>query len=283
MEQEQKPAVKRGRPIARKETTAPTSAPAKKRVVKTPIKRNIPDQSKAPKMYETTGKRGGVYFKLKGDNLVVFDSEKGINRKIRYCPGEASIYVDEQSKSAVREHVIFRNKMIAVRYDQPSLRQYLDSHPDNVANGGGAFKLVNKEVNIEKQIENDFLITDAITLIKARPLDELLPVAMALNIKTDQKDLQVKRDLVNYAKRKPQEFLDMFDNPMVHARTTVMQALDFQIVTEKSGMILWSDTGKVVLSVPVGQDSIDTLTRFCMTDKGSSVLSEIERQLSDIA
>jgi len=173
--------------------------------------------------------------------------------------------------------------MLIVKHDQPSLRQYLDNHPDNVANGGGAFQLVNKEVNIEKQIENDFLVTDAITLIKARPLDELLPVAMALNIKTDQKDLQVKRDLVNYAKRKPQEFLDMFDNPMVHARTTVMQALDFQIVTEKSGMIIWSDTGKVVLSVPVGQDSIDTLTRFCMTDKGSSVLSEIERQLSDIA
>ena len=155
MEQEQKPAVKRGRPIARKETTAPTSAPAKKRVSKPSIKRNIPDQSKLPRFYETTGKRGGVYFKLKGDNLVVFDSENGVNRKIRYCPGEASIYVDEQSKSAIREHVIFRNKMLVVRYDQPSLRQYLDNHPENTSNGGGAFQLVNKEENIEKEIEND--------------------------------------------------------------------------------------------------------------------------------
>tara|TARA_R110002020_G_scaffold27824_2_gene89419 strand:+ start:224 stop:1081 length:858 start_codon:yes stop_codon:yes gene_type:complete len=285
METPEKPAVKRGRPVARKETTAPTTSPKKKAVSKTGsvIKRNIPNEEKMPKLYETLGNRGGVYFKLKGNNLVVFDEETNSNRQIRYCPGEPSIYVDEQSKSAVREHVIFRNKMLVVRYDQPNLREFLTKHPENTSNGGGLFKLVNKEVDVEKQIENDFLVTDAITLIKARPVDELLPVAMALNINTNQKDLNLKRDLVNYAKNKPQEFLDMFDNPMVHARTTVMQGLDFQIVTEKNGVIVWPDTGKIVLSVPVGQDPVDTLTRFCMTDKGSSVLSEIERQLSDIA
>ncbi len=285
METPEKPAVKRGRPITRKETTAPTTSPKKKVASKSSsvIKRDIPNEDKIPKLYETIGKRGGVYFNLKGNNLVVFDEETNTNRQIRYCPGEASIYVDEQSKSAIREPVIFRNKMLLVRYDQPNLREFLTKHPENIINGGGSFSLVNKQVDVEKQIENDFLITDAITIIKARPIDELLPVAMALNIKTNQKDLNVKRDLVNYAKNKPQDFLDMFDNPIVHARTTVMQGLDFQIVSEKNGVIVWPDTGKVVVSIPVGQDPIDTLTRFCMTDKGSSVLSEIERQLADIA
>ena len=86
-----------------------------------------------------------------------------------------------------------------------------------------------------------------------------------------------------YAKKNPKKFMDMFDNPMVHARTTIMQGFDFDIVSEKRGAIVWTDTGKMVLSVPVGQDPVDTLTRFCMTDKGSSVLSDIERQLTEIA
>ena len=173
--------------------------------------------------------------------------------------------------------------MLIVRYDQPSLREYLDKHPDNAANGGGAFKLVDNKVDYQKDIDNEFLVHDAISLIKARPIEELLPVAMSLNINTDQQDLQVKRALVMYARKTPQKFIEMFDNPLVHARTSVMQAMDFQIISEKKGVIVWSDTGKLVVSVPVGQDAIDTMTRFCLTDKGSSVLNEINRQLEEIA
>ena len=285
METPEKPAVKRGRPIARKETTAPTTSPKKKAVSKTGsvIKRSIPNEDKMPKMYETIGGKGGVFFKLRANNLSIYDEESGQRRIIRYCPGEPSIYVDEQSKSAVREHVIFREKNLIVRHDQPNLIDYLNKHPDNRANGGGAFYLIDKKVDFEKEIEDEFLITDAISMIKSRPLEDLLPVALALNINTNQKDLLVKRAIVLYAKKQPKKFIEMFDNPIVHARTTVIQALDFQIVMEKNGVIVWPDTSKVVVSVPVGQDSVDTLTRFCMTDKGSSVLSEIERQLSDIA
>ncbi len=282
---QEKTTVQRGRPIARKETSpAPEAAPKKAVKAKRPtVKRNLPDTSKLPKMYETMGGRGGVFYKLRGNKLTVYDEETGRRRAIRYCPGEASIYVDEQSDQAVREHVIFRNKMLVVPYDQPSLREYLDKHPDNAANGGGSFRLVDNKVNYQKDIDNEFLVHDAISLIKARPIEELLPVAMSLNINTDQQDLQVKRALVMYARKSPQKFIEMFDNPLVHARTSVMQAMDFQIISEKKGVIVWSDTGKLVVSVPVGQDAIDTMTRFCLTDKGSSVLNEINRQLEEIA
>ena len=271
METPEKPAVKRGRPVTRKETSPPSETPKKKAIKKkTPtIKRNIPNELRLPKLYETIGNRGGVFFKLRASRLTVYDEETNQRRAIRYCPGEPSIYVDEQS-------------MLIVRYDQPNLLDFLNKHPDNQSNGGGSFKIIDKKDNVEKEIADEFLITDAIAMIKARPLEELLPVALSLNINTNQKDLLVKRALVLYAKKQPQKFIDMFDNPIVHARTTVMQGLDFQIVSEKNGVIVWPDTGKVVVSIPAGQDPVDTLTRFSMTDRGSSVLSEIERQLADI-
>lgn len=282
--EQSKPAAKRGRPVTRKETEAPKKAAPKKAVAKKPaIKRTLPNEDKMPQLYEMTGKRGGVFYKVRTNNLVIYDSESNTNRKIRYCPGESSIYVDEQSDSAIKEHVVFRDKMLFVRYDQPNLREFLEKHPDNVANGGRSFRLVNKEIDIEKEIENEFLVTDAISMIKARPIEDLLPVAMSLNVNTNQKDLAVKRALVLYAKKNPKKFMEMFDNPMVHARTTVMQGFDFDIVSEKKGAVVWTDTGKIIISVPVGQDTVDTLTRFCMTDKGSSVLSDIERQLNEIA
>ena len=282
---QEKTAAKRGRPITRKETSpAPEAAPKKAvKAKKSNIKRTLPNEDKMPKLYEALNGRGGVYFKLKASRLTVYDKETGQRRSIRYCPGEPSIYTDEQSDQAIREHVIFRDKMLLVRPDQPSLIDFLDKHPDNQANGGGAFQLIDKTIDVEKEVEDEFLVHDAISLIKARPIEELLPIAMALKINTNQKDLQLKRALVMYAKKKPQYFIEMFDNPLVHSRTSVMQGLDFQIISEKGGVIIWSDTGKIVVSVPVGQDAIDTMTRFCLTDKGSSVLNEINRQLEEIA
>lgn len=220
--------------------------------------------------------------KLRSKNITVYDEETGSVRQIRYCPGEASVFVDEQSAISKLEHVVFENKIITVPYDKPNLRTFLDMHPDNKANGGSVFELANNDKKQEVELENEFAVTDAIYLIKSKSIDDLLPIALALNIKTDQSDLSIKRALVQQAKKNPSKFMSLVDSPMVMARTTVVQSLDFQIVEERNGGVVWFDTGKLIVSVPVGQDKVEVLTRFVMTDKGSTVLSELERQLAEI-
>ena len=266
------------KPVVEEQVTEIPQAPAAK---KPKIKRNIKDKSREDSFYYSNG--GGIYLKIQNNNLNVYDEESGKIRQIRYCAGEPSIYVDEQSPAATRTQVIFRNNGLAVPYTKPNLREFLDSHPHNVANGGGLFSKANIEEKIQETVDMDFLVTDANQMIKTRSLEDLLPVALALNINTDQDNLAIKRELVLAAKRKPQEFIDLFDNPIVQTRVTVMQGFDFQIVRFKGGAVTWFDSGAIVVGVPVGQSEVDVLTRFCMTDKGATVLSEIERQLSEIA
>lgn len=260
---------------------APAKAPAASKPVK--VRRNLPDESRIPKVYQTLGNKGGIFLKLRSKNITVFDEGTNSVRQIRYCPGEASIFVDEQSPVSKLEHVVFENKIITVPYDKPNLRAFLDMHPDNKANGGSVFELANNDKRDEVELENEFAVTDAIYLIKSKSIDDLLPIALALNIKTDQSDLSIKRALVQQAKKSPSKFMSLVDSPMVMARTTVVQSLDFQIVEERNGGVVWFDTGKLIVSVPVGQDKVEVLTRFVMTDKGSTVLSELERQLAEIA
>lgn len=267
---------KRGRP--RVQEVSEPAATKKKRKVITRQK----DASKEPKLYEIVGS-SGIYYKLRSSKVLHFDSEKNSVRELRYCSTEPSVFADEQSDRAVRNHVVFRDGRLLVRVDQPNLLQYLELHPDNQANGGNVFRLVNEEVNHEEVIENEFLIHDAITLIKSRPVDELLPLAMALNIDVNQSPLAVKRALVTQAKSNPKKFLETNNNPLVEARSSVQQALDFQIVSNKGGAVVWTDTNKMVVSVPAGMDAIEVLTRFVMTDQGASVLDEIDRQLAEIA
>jgi len=39
----------------------------------------------------------------------------------------------------------------------------------------------------------------------------------------------------------------------------------------------------MIVSVPVGQDPMDVMIRFCLTEKGSAVLSSLEERLEKLA
>ena len=173
--------------------------------------------------------------------------------------------------------------MLLVPTSKPNLKRFLECHPDNQANGGKVFAALNVETRKEAEIDNEFLVHDAISIIKSKALNELLPLAMSLKINIDADDLSVKRAMVRYARTNPQKFLDMVSNPLVEVRSSVSQAFDFNIVRFNGGAVVWYDTNKVILSVPTGQDAKETLSRYCMTDLGSIVLSEIDKQLAEIA
>ena len=266
------------KPVVEEQVTEIPQAPVLSRPK---IQRNLKDKSKADTWYFSQG--GGVYLKVSNSNVTIYDEEAGRVREIRYCANQPSIFVDEQSASATRSQVIFRQNALRVPYSKPNLKEFLDRHPQNAANGGSIFRIANTEQQTQDSVDLDFLITDAIQMIKSRSIEELLPVALSLNINTNQENLAIKRELVQAAKNKPQEFIELFDNPIVQTRVSVMQGFDFQIVRYKSGAITWFDSGAVIVGVPVGQDEVDVLTRFCLTDKGAGVLTEIERQLSEIA
>ena len=250
---------------------------------KTNFKRSVPEETSKPVWFRMMGRKGGVWYKVRSNNLNVFDKETGRVRTLRYCPGENSVWLDEQSKESMRDHVVFRDKNLIVTRDKPNLIKYLELHPDNIANGGSQFEVVKPSKTVEENLDTEFLISDAIEIIKKRSIEELAPVAYALRISLDQADRSVKHALVRYAKSNPQKFIDTLNSPMINTRATVKQAFDFNVIGYNGGAVIWADTRKIIIAVPVGQDKEEVMTRFCMTDAGSSALAEIERQLNDIA
>jgi hypothetical protein len=268
-----------------KENATPSVSVAepKSSTKKTNFKRTVPEETSRPAWFRMVGKKGGVWYKVRSNNLNVFDKETGRVRTLRYCPGENSVWLDEQAKESMRDHVVFREKNLVVTRDKPNLIKYLELHPDNIANGGSQFELVKREAKVEENLDTEFLISDAIEIIKKRSIEELAPVAYALRISLDQADRSVKHALVRYAKSNPQKFIDTLNSPMINTRATVKQAFDFNVIGYNGGAVIWADTRKIIVAVPVGQDKEEVMTRFCMTDAGSSALAEIERQLNDIA
>ena len=69
---------------------------------------------------------------------------------MRYCPNEQSIWRDEQSEYAKREHIMFYDGLLYVSYTKPNLMEFLERHPGNEANGGSRFAVIDNEKSLKR-------------------------------------------------------------------------------------------------------------------------------------
>ena len=259
-----------GRPSTKKTETVQAT---KKKIA---IKREI--ASNTIKEFKTL-KPSGATFMMQQKGITIYDESSNQVREIRYCPNEASIWRDEQSPNARRESVVFIEGRKFVRPDQPNLLAFMEAHPGNKDNGGKLFEMVNKEKKAEIEVEQEFLVADAIMLIRNKDLDDLLSVAVALAIDVDRPVNEIKHDLLVFAKKNPKRFIESFDNPVVEMKTKIKMAEKYQIIKLAADGIKWFDTNKLILSVPAGKDPLDVFVRYCLTEAAVHIVEEIEKQL----
>ena len=224
-------------------------------------------------------KNAGIVYMLPQKGITVYDTEKDTVREMRYCPNEPSIWADEQGDKARKETVCFREGKLFVPKDKPNLRQFMDLHPMNMANGGKIFRQVDKKKDAENELAKEFKLNEAIAMVRDKDINELLPIALYFGVNINKPVTEIRYNLLNIAKKKTQEFIQSFDSPQVQTRSTIQQAKDYQIINVKSDGTYWFDSNRLIVSTPVGQDSMDVMVRFCLTEKGASVLSTLEDRL----
>jgi hypothetical protein len=246
----------------------------------TTFKRSLDNNSN--QVYESLTNKGPAYM-LMSRKLSVYDPETDSIRTARYCPSENSIWQDEQSENSRTEPIIFRDGYLTVMHNKPNLRKFLQIHPSNVANGGNQFKLMDKGLEAQDVVDKEFEMFDAISLVKNSETNDLLAVALFYRMNINRQMTEIKRDLLMKAKESPKSFIESFNDPIVKCKATIKQALDYQIIKDSRDSVRWYDSNSIIVSVPHGQDSIDILSRFCMTDKGSLVLADIKTQLEGLA
>ena len=262
------------------EVLAPDAAQIEAVPIFKPRRRQEPVQNtgRKQKIYQLV-EGGGVWFKLSQKDITIYDSEKDTVRSIRYCSNEPSIYVDEQSQNGRRAQIVFVDKMLGVPVSQPNLQDYLDKHPGNTKNGGNTFFEINHEQKTDTLIQDEFLAHDAISLIREKSIDDLIPVILYLGISLEQRNQEIRRELLIEAKSNPQAFIQLFDNPLVKMRASISLAASNGILKINQDGVFWADSNRLILATPVGQDGVDMMTKFCLSEKGSLVHQEILKRL----
>ena len=281
----------------RKAVTPPTSTKgeAKAPVVEkkfTPRFTNGPKEVK-PSVYELVKgqkKPNGmmqypVVYMIKSEDII-FDPEKGDNRKIRYGPGETSIYADEQSENAkMREPISFTNGFLFVDHTNPTLKKYLDhcnanaDNPNRMKGKVPSFRLKDQSRDAKTDIQKAVNTMDAVQAALKMPLNELVGYAKVLGVNTNKSVDEIRWDMKIQAEKNPATFLAGMNDPRTEMKQLLLVAEESSIISMKKTGITWVNSGNTICVPAIGTKPIDRMVDFCSQGEGEQVYAEIERRL----
>ena len=238
---------------------------------------------------ERNGKwRYPVVYMIKAEDII-FDPIKGVNRKIRYIPGEASIYEDEQKKDAkVRAPITFTEGFIAVSGQNPTLKNYLDNcnanknNPNRMNNSAPTFQLVDKSQDAKKIIQKEMREMDAMSLALKMPFNKLIGYAKVLGVNVDKSTEEIRYDMKMLAKKDPFSFMTGLDNPKTSIKECIINAKEYNIIDVQTNRVSWiKGSDRVLIThIPVGVDSVDHFADYCLEEEGELVLKEMKKQIA---
>src|SRR6056300_1861854 len=82
------------------------------------------------RLYELKGNKIPPVYILKSRAMYWFDEELGMEREIKYCRNQQTVFVDEMKGPQRLGHIIFRNGKLLVEKEQTILQKFLSIyHP----------------------------------------------------------------------------------------------------------------------------------------------------------
>lgn len=228
-----------------------------------------------------------IVYMIKAEDII-FDPIKGVNRKIRYIPGEPSIYEDEQKKeSKVRAPITFNEGHLPVSSQNPTLKLYLENcnanknNPNRMKGSPAVFRLIDKERDAKRVINKEMKQLDAMQLALKMPIGKLIGYAKVLGVNVDKSTEEIRYDMKVLAKKSPDSFITGMDDPKTEVKEVIINSSEYGIINIQTNRVSWQKgTSKVLIThVPVGKDATDHFAEFCLTDEGDLVLEEMKKQL----
>ena len=210
--------------------------------------------------------------------LLHFDDVAGTNRALRYARNQGSPFEDEQDGNAILEPVIFEDGFLNVPKNNQVLQQFLHYHPLN----GKKFIEVNEAKDAAEIVEILNLEVDALIEARQLSIEMIENVSRVLFGKDSSKvsTAELKRDILIFAKREPQEFLNILGDPMLKLQGNVALFFDKKLITfRKNKKEVWFNTPSNksrMLVVPYGEDPMFIVASYLTSDEGLDSLKLLE-------
>jgi hypothetical protein len=231
-----------------------------------------------------------TYFILSRDTkrkrLLYFDEEEGVNLTLRYARNQKSPFEHEQDANAILEPIVFEDGVLIVPKTNPVLQEFLHYHPGN----GTEFYEFDSERDAQEDVEYLFNEIDALIAVREltqndfNKLEAIARIVLAGNVDS-MSSAEVKRDMMLFAKRYPQDFMEALDDPSLSINNIAFKAISEGYLTFRNGKEIYynlKDNKKRLLTVPFGEDHIYVLASFLQSNEGLELYKFLEEKISNI-
>ena len=248
---------------------------------KEPSKHMIDGWEVKDRMYFLSDNKSPLTYLIRGSNIFWFDEEKGYERELKYTSNQRTPFVDEMKGDQRLEHIIFENGQLYVPKNKTVLQKLLSlyhPHKDSVF-----FEHKPKEI-AKNEVEVLELEVDA--LMAARNLDidtaeAVMRVEMGSKV-SNMSSKELRRDLLLYAKKNPELFLELVSDENVMLRNFGIKAVEAGMLKMSSDRrsFLWASNDRKLMTIPFEEHPYSALAAWFKTDEGMEIYSNIEKRLN---
>ena len=260
---------------------------------KTDVELNIPTPPKTPqsnfidgweikdRTYYLTGRSKPLARILKGSNLYWFDPEKGYERELKYCENQRTPFVDEMKGDQRMSHIIFRGGVLHVEKEKTILQKLLSLyHPQKDK------MYYEHKPAAQAASEIDILETEIAALNAAQNLDiDMIEAVMRVEVGSKVSEMsskELKRDVLLYAKKNPELFLELVSDENVILRNFGIKATETGILnlSPDQRYFTWASNNRKLMTIPFDEHPYSALAAWFKTDEGMEIYSNIEKRLN---
>ena len=211
--------------------------------------------------------------------LLWFDEETGEQKELRYATNQNSPLVEEQKGESTLGHVMFKNGTLFVPRQKQNLQKLLSIYHPALNSKYYEFSKVEKAnddlVYLEMEIE-------ALNAAKSMEIDQaeaILRVEVGSEV-SKMTSREIKRDLMMFAKRNPDLFIDLANDENVQLRNFAIKATEAAIIKLSADQrtFVWASNGKKLMTVPFDEHPYSAMAAFFKTDEGLEIFKSIEKK-----
>jgi len=232
------------------------------------------------RLYELKGNKIPPVYIIRSRSLYWFDPELQMEREIKYCRNQQTVFVDEMKGPQRLGHIVFRNGKLLVEKEQTMLQKFLSLyHPDR--------DLLFEEYNAEKIAEQDIDILemrlDAMNAAKSLEVDRAEAILRTEygNSVSKMTSKELKRDLLIFAQNNPILFLELVNDENINIRNVGIKAVEAGIIklSEDQRTFKWGSNGRKLMTVPFDENPYSALAAYFKTDDGIEIYQTVEKKL----
>jgi hypothetical protein len=215
-------------------------------------------------------------------SLLYFDEELGYQRELRYATNQRSCFVEEQKGQIVMGRIVFRDGVLRVPKENVALQKLLSLyHPALKSNIYEEYKPAQQASNEVDWIEFELQALNLAKTLSVEEAEAILRVEMGATV-TELSSSEIKRDVLIFAKKNPNLFLQLATDENTQLRSFGAKAVEQGILTlsQDQRTFTYGSNGRKIMTVPFDEHPYFALSAFFRTDEGMEVYKAIEKRLN---